>query len=127
MDTMDEVADKNVAIVWIKASATMLMDFAQVAVFLDIWERFVIKVSLLVLYLTWAEGFSDQNVVVVVVGVVVNFSHFHLLQNHWANFNQTWHKASLGEGNSSLMKSPHPFPRGEIYEIEKYIEEIKNL
>ena len=35
----------------------------------------------------------------------VNFSHFHLLlQNHWVNFNQTWHKASLGEGNSSLFK-----------------------
>ena len=30
----------------------------------------------------------------------VNFSHFHLLlQNHWANFNQTWHKVSLGEGD----------------------------
>ena len=43
--------------------------------------------------------------VVVVVVVVVNFSHFHLLlQNHWANFNQTWHKTSLGEGNSSLFK-----------------------
>ena len=27
-----------------------------------------------------------------------------LLQNHWANFNQTWHKASLGEGDSSLFK-----------------------
>ena len=24
--------------------------------------------------------------------------------NHWANFSQTWHKASLGEGNSSLFK-----------------------
>ena len=23
-----------------------------------------------------------------------NFLYFHLLQNHWANFNQTWHKAS---------------------------------
>ena len=22
-----------------------------------------------------------------------------LLQNHWVNFNQTWHKASLGEGD----------------------------
>ena len=42
---------------------------------------------------------------VVVVVVVVNFSHFHLLlQNHWTNFNQTWPKASLGEGNSSLLK-----------------------
>ena len=39
------------------------------------------------------------------VVVIVNFSHFHLLlQNHWANFNQTWHKASLGEGDSSLFK-----------------------
>ena len=28
-------------------------------------------------------------VVVVVVGVVVNISHFYLLQNHWANFNKT--------------------------------------
>lgn len=27
--------------------------------------------------------------------VVVNFPHFHLLWNHWANFNWTWHKASL--------------------------------
>jgi hypothetical protein len=27
-----------------------------------------------------------------------------LLQNHWANFNQTLHKSSLGEGNSSLFK-----------------------
>ena len=35
----------------------------------------------------------------------VNFSHFHvLLKNQWANFNQTCHKASLGEGGSSLLK-----------------------
>ena len=35
----------------------------------------------------------------------VNFSHF-LLQNHWANFNQTWHNESLSTGkwNSSLFK-----------------------
>ena len=32
-------------------------------------------------------SFSDQNWSVV---VVVNFSHFHLLQNHRTNFNQTW-------------------------------------
>ena len=36
--------------------------------------------------------------------VFVNFSHFLLHQNHWANFNQTWHKASLGEGDSCLFK-----------------------
>ena len=36
-----------------------------------------------------------------------------LLQNHWANFIQTWHKASLGEGDSSLFKwRPPPFSKG---------------
>ena len=44
----------------------------------------------------------------------VNFSHFHLLLfNHWANFTQTWHKASLGEGDSSLFKwRATPFSKG---------------
>ena len=27
-----------------------------------------------------------------------------LLKNHWANFNQTWHRAFLGEGDSILFK-----------------------
>ena len=27
-----------------------------------------------------------------------------LLKNHWANFNQTWHIASLRKGDSSLFK-----------------------
>ena len=55
-----------------------------------------------------------------VVVVVVIFSHFHLLQSLWANFNQTWHKASLGEGDSSLYKwSLPPFRRGDNYEIAK--------
>ena len=45
----------------------------------------------------------------------VNFSHFHLLlHNHWANFNQTWHKASLGKGDSSLFKwRAPPFSNGK--------------
>ena len=43
-------------------------------------------------------------VVDVFVVVVVNFSHFHLLQNHWTNLNQTWIKASLGEWDSRLFK-----------------------
>ena len=35
----------------------------------------------------------------------VNFSHFQvLLQNHCTIFNQTWHKASYGGGDSSLFK-----------------------
>ena len=48
------------------------------------------------------------------VRLSVNFSHFHLLlQNHWANFNQTWHKASLGEVDSSLYKRrAPPFSKG---------------
>ena len=51
-------------------------------------------------------SFSDEICPLsVVVVVVVNFSDFHLLlQNHLANFNQTWHKASLGERDSSLFK-----------------------
>ena len=37
-----------------------------------------------------------------VVRPSVNFSHFYLLlQNHKANFNQTWHKVSPGVGNSN--------------------------
>ena len=48
-------------------------------------------------------SFSDQFVLSVVI--VENFSHFHLLlQNHQTNFNQTWHKASFGEGDSYLFK-----------------------
>ena len=44
-------------------------------------------------------------VVVVVVAVVVNFLRFHLLlQNHWANFSQSWHKSYLGKGNLKLFK-----------------------
>ena len=35
----------------------------------------------------------------------VNFSHFHPLQKHQANFNQTWHKAFLRERDSNLFKS----------------------
>ena len=39
------------------------------------------------------------------VRLSVNFSHFQLLlNNHLANFNQTWHKASLGKGDSQLFK-----------------------
>ena len=33
---------------------------------------------------------------------VVNFSQFYLLKNHRANFNQTWHKVSLGKRDSRL-------------------------
>ena len=51
---------------------------------------------------------------VVVVIIVVNFSHFCLLlQNHRANFNQTWHNVSLGKWDSSLFKGrASSFPKG---------------
>ena len=44
----------------------------------------------------------------------VNISQFHpLLQNHWANFNQSWHKASLGKGNLIMFKwRSMPFLKG---------------
>ena len=34
---------------------------------------------------------------------VRTFFLFRHLHNHWANLNQTWHKASLGGGDSSLL------------------------
>ena len=52
-------------------------------------------------------SFSDHlsSVVCPSVRLSVNFSYFRLLlQNHWANFNQTWHKASMGGGDSSFYK-----------------------
>ena len=62
--------------------------------------------------------------------VVVNFSHFHLLlQNHWTNFNQTWHKASLGEGDSSLFKRrAPPFSKGRnIRNSKNTLTNLKNI
>ena len=54
-------------------------------------------------WLKWA--FSDQNFLLSVIVIVINFSHFRLhLENHSPNFNQTWHKAFLGEGDMSLLK-----------------------
>ena len=52
-------------------------------------------------------SFSDRLLFVMRLFILlsVNFSHFHLLSNnHRANFNQTWYKASLVEGNSSLFE-----------------------
>ena len=66
----------------------------------------------------------------VVVVVDVNFSHFHLLlQNHWANFNQTWHKASLNEGDSYLfIRRAPPFYKGrQLKSRENTLARLKNL
>ena len=52
----------------------------------------------------------------IVVVVVLNFSLFHLLQNHLTNFNQTWHRVCPWvKGN----KGPRLFPRGDNYKIAK--------
>ena len=37
-----------------------------------------------------------------------------LLQNHWANFIETWHKASFGEGDSRFnKKGPFSYRKGD--------------
>ena len=41
------------------------------------------------------------------------------LKNRWANLNQTWYNASLGEEDSVLKKRPHPFPKGDYIKIAK--------
>ena len=62
--------------------------------------------------------FSDRRLSVIRshARLSVNFSQFYLLQNHWANFNQSWRKASLGEWDLRFFFSyegPEPFS-GEI-------------
>ena len=48
-----------------------------------------------------------------------------LLQNHWANFNQSWHKAYLIKEDSNCSnKRPRPFPREKISKKLKYIDHI---
>ena len=50
-------------------------------------------------------SFSDRLSSVMSVCPYVNFSYFRLLlKHHWANLNQTWHKAYLGDGDSYLFK-----------------------
>ena len=52
------------------------------------------------------------------VRLSVNFSHVHLPMNHWANFNKTRQKASLGTGHSSFAnEGPLLFPRVNNNEI----------
>ena len=76
-------------------------------------------------------SFSNHNLSVVAVIIVVglNISHFHLLlQNHRANYNQTWHKLFLVEGESNLfqlrMKGPALFQGYIIKKIAKKHRQI---
>ena len=44
----------------------------------------------------------------------------NLLHNHWANLNQTWHKASLGNGTQFCSnEGKDPLLRGVYYQIPK--------
>ena len=44
------------------------------------------------------------------------------LQNHWANFSQTWHKASLVEGNSGFINKDHSILNKEIWSFSSLYE-----
>ena len=59
----------------------------------------------------------------------LNLSHFHfLLQIHWADFNQTCHKAFFDEGDSSLSNlRPRLFLRVDKNKIVKNIGKFKDL
>ena len=64
------------------------------------------------------------------VRLSLNFSYFRLLlRNHCANFNQTWHKVSLGKGDSSLLKwRAITFPTGRyLQNSEITLTTLKNL
>ena len=52
-----------------------------------------------------------------------------LFKSHKANFNQTWHNASLGEGDSSLFKwRAPPFSKGRLLRnSENTLTKLKNL
>jgi hypothetical protein len=58
---------------------------------------------------------------------VCKLLHFILyLQNHWANFNQTRHKSSLGKGDSRLFMKENTLLQGEIIaRLKKYTEIFK--
>ena len=79
-----------------------------------IWDEELIQISLgHILSLSEQRAFLIENCV-----VIINFSHFCLLQNHWIKFNQTQHKALLGKGDLSLFKwMGTPFPSGDDNQI----------
>ena len=66
-----------------------------------------------------------DNYEIVKIRTLTNLKN-HLLQNHWADFNQTWHKSSFGVGDSSFfqMKGPALFPGELITKLRKYIDKV---
>jgi hypothetical protein len=65
-------------------------------------------------WLTWAESSSELFWSSVVRRPSVSFYIFWLLQNHWANFNPTWHISPLGERFQFCSNEGNcPSPRGD--------------
>ena len=78
----------------------------------------------------WAESLSKlfwSPVICLFIHLSVNFSHFHLPQNHWANFNQTWHKVFLGEGKFVQMKGNALFQVEILWNSKNTLMKFKNL
>ena len=58
----------------------------------------------------------------------VNFSYFRpLLKNHWANCNQTRHKASLGKGDSSFQMKGPTLLQGKIIRLQNHWTEFNQI
>ena len=71
---------------------------------------FLLPVFLLCLLAQWA-------IVIMFCQSRVNFLHFHLLQNQWADFNQTWWGSSSGGRDQKLFmgsKWPQGGPSGSV-------------
>ena len=60
---------------------------------------------------------------------VRNNKSIQILQNYWANFNQTWQKASFGKGDTSLFKMKgHAFSKvGWYWHSENTLTTFKTL
>ena len=75
-------------------------------------------------------SYSDRPLSIVRLSVrlsVCKVLHFRLLlQNRWANFNQTWHKSSLGEGIlNCLNEEDCSSLKGDNHKRVKNIENFK--
>jgi hypothetical protein len=84
------------------------------------WWRNQGKASFFSAHLSWKRkwafliAFCPSSVCPSVWRLSVSLFHFQLLlQNRWANFNQSWHKSFLGKEDSELNKwRTTPFPKG---------------
>ena len=84
----------------------------------------MIKITILFLllaYLTWKLNWAVLiSCFLSCVCLSVNFSHFHLLQKHWGNVYETWHKSIHGCTGFRLLQineGLRPIPTGHSIEI----------